>query len=120
VRDSHLRRVPRRVDGHLLGHGVESQDPLQRAEQRHRVDARRGVGLVADDLPAGGDDAVARPVRRVRLDAHLLGQRQQHVLVRADERAADVEGRATGALLRPHAATDAVARLEHDDLLACL
>src|SRR5207253_1137293 len=72
------------------------------------------------DLPAGGDDAVAGPVRRVRVDAHLLGQRQHGVLVGADERAAHVDGGPALAGDRPHAAADAVTRLDDDDLLARL
>ena len=114
-----LRRVPRRLDGHLLGHGVHARNRLPRTEQRHR--AHPGdVAPVAADPAAGGQHVVALDVRLEGGDAHLLGQRVHAVVVRADEAAAHVDGHAVPAGLRPHPSADAVPRLEDDHRAAGL
>ena len=59
-------------------------------------------------------------VRLVRRDAHLAGEAEDRVVLRAEPRSPAVDGQPTGAGLGPDAAAHAIARFEHGDRLAGL
>ena len=102
-----LGRVPGRVDGDLLGHGVHARDGLAGAEERDRADAR-DVAAVTAHLPASGQHVVAVDEGLERGDADLLGQRVHALMMRADEAAPHVDRDSVAAGLSSNAAADAV------------
>ena len=109
-----LGRLPGRVDGNLLGHGVHAGDALGRARQRHRADAR-DVAAVAADLAPRGEHVVALHVGRERAHPHLLGQGVHALVVRADETPTHVDRHTAARGLGPHPSADPVPGLEDDD-----
>jgi hypothetical protein len=109
--------LPRRDGAHLLGEHIE----LHRSDDR-LLDV--GIGRqprhrrVQRPRAAREQDVRAAVVRRERLDAHGAGQREDAVLRRADEIAADLGDVAAAEGAVERAAANAVARLEYDDRMA--
>src|SRR5919199_4988733 len=69
-------------------------------------------------LPVPHDHVLAVREGRISLDPELPGERVHSFVAHADPGTAEVGGRAILEVLRPDAPADAVARLEHDDLVA--
>ena len=86
---------------------------------RERADLRDEPGVAAR-APLVDEEVRALHPRLVRGDADLAREAEDRVVLRAEPRAAAIDGRAVGEVLRPDPAADAVARLEHDDRLPAL
>jgi hypothetical protein len=109
---------PRCVDVDLGRHLVDADLEQRGVDQDRRV-WRHGPGVVHGAV-ARGVDVVALDVLLERLGADLVGQRQDVVLGRADERAARLDDRPVLEPVVQQSAADPVAGLDDEDRAALL